>query len=74
MTDDRECCTLPSDPHGEPMADYFHYREKAAQGLRMARDNTDPELTKNLPTFAAECNAIADAIDGRALEEDRAGK
>jgi hypothetical protein len=56
------------------MADSFHYREKAAQALRMARDNTDPELIKNLHTFAAECNAIADAIDGRALEEDRADR
>jgi hypothetical protein len=46
--------------------------EKAAQALRMARDNTDPELIKNLRAFAAECNAIADVIDGRALEEDLA--
>jgi hypothetical protein len=54
------------------MADSFYYREKAAQALRMARDNTDPELIKNLRAFAAECNAIADVIDGRALEEDLA--
>lgn len=46
------------------------YREKAAQALRIARDNTDPELIKNLQAFAAEYNAIADRIDGKALGED----
>jgi hypothetical protein len=52
------------------MADSFHYREKAAQALRIARDNTDPELIKDLLAFAAEYNAIADAIDGEAPGED----
>jgi hypothetical protein len=52
------------------MADSSHYREKAAQALRIARDNTDPELIKSLRAFAAEYNAIAHAIDGEALCED----
>jgi hypothetical protein len=67
---DGECCTLLADPRGKPMADSSHYREKAAQALRVARDSTDPELIKSLRAFAAEYNAIADAIDGEALCED----
>jgi hypothetical protein len=52
------------------MADSTHYRQKAAQALRIARDSTDPELIKNLHAFAAECHAMADAIEGKALAED----
>jgi hypothetical protein len=63
-------CSPPGSKSGEPMADSSHYREKAAQALRIARDNTDPELIKNLQAFAAEYNAIADRIDGKALGED----
>jgi hypothetical protein len=36
----------------------------------MSRCSTDPELAKSLQTFAAEYNAIADAIDARAFGED----
>ena len=38
--------------------------------MRIAQDNTDPELIRNLTAFAAEYNAIADRIDGKVLGED----
>jgi hypothetical protein len=52
------------------MSDSTYYRERAEQALRMARGHIDPELIKSLKTFAAEYNAIADAIDARAFGED----
>jgi hypothetical protein len=56
------------------MADSSRYREKAAQALRIARDNIDPELIKNLLAFAAEYNATADSIDGKAFRERPRGR
>jgi hypothetical protein len=47
-----------------------HYRLKAEQALRIARDSTDLWLIETLHAYAAECNAKADAIDGIALGED----
>jgi hypothetical protein len=51
------------------MADSSYYRERAEQALRIAR-STDPELIKRLEAFAADYNAKADAIDGKALGKD----
>jgi hypothetical protein len=61
---------LSPDPNGEPMADSSYYRERAEQALRLARENADPELIKSLEAFAAEYNAVADAIDAKALGQD----
>jgi hypothetical protein len=52
------------------MADTSSYRDKAAQALRIARDNTDPHLIRTLQAYAAECTAKADEIDGKAFGED----
>jgi hypothetical protein len=52
------------------MVDSSYCGEKAAQALRLARENTDPYLIKTLRAYAAECNAKADAIDGEVLGED----
>jgi hypothetical protein len=52
------------------MADSSYHRERAEQALRIVQDSTDPELVKSLKAFAAEYNAIADAIDAKALGED----
>jgi hypothetical protein len=52
------------------MANSSYYRERAELALRISRDNTDPELVKSLKAFAVEYNAIADAIDAKALGED----
>jgi hypothetical protein len=51
------------------MADSSYYREKAAKALRLARGNTDPHLIKTLRVYAAECDAKADAIDGKVSGE-----
>jgi hypothetical protein len=53
-----------------PMADSSYYREKAAQALRLARENTDTHLIRTLRAYAAECNAKGDVIDGDVLGED----
>jgi hypothetical protein len=54
---------LPPEPSGEPVADSYFYRLKAEQALRIARDNTDPELIEGLREFARENLAKANAID-----------
>jgi hypothetical protein len=52
------------------MTDASCQRDSAEQALRIARDNIDPHLIKSLRVFAAEYNAMADAIDSEALGED----
>ena len=52
------------------MADASYFRDKAAQALRLARQNTDPMLIKSLTELAHEYSAQAEKIDGKALGED----
>jgi hypothetical protein len=52
------------------MADASHFRDKAEQCLRLARDSTDPSLVKNLTELALEYSARAAAIEALALGED----
>jgi len=51
------------------MADSSYFRDKAEQAVRLASQNTDPALVKNLREMAREYLAQADAIDGVALVE-----
>jgi hypothetical protein len=55
------------------MADASHYRLKAEQALRIARESTDLWLIETLNAYAAECNAKADAVEAGALREDSDG-
>jgi hypothetical protein len=52
------------------MTDSSHFRDKAEQALRLARQNTDPMLIKNLQELAREYMARANETDGMALGED----
>jgi hypothetical protein len=52
------------------MSNSDHWREKAEQAVRIARDNTDQHMIKTLQAYAAECNATADAIDAKVVGED----
>jgi hypothetical protein len=53
------------------MADASHFRDKAEQALRLARDTTDPMLQNSLAELALEYRARAAAIDGLSLGQDR---
>jgi hypothetical protein len=68
MTESAACSRL--DPKVVTYGRFLPLSRKSGIALRIARDNTDPELIKNLHAFAAEYNAIADRIDGKALGED----
>jgi hypothetical protein len=52
------------------MADSSYLRDKAEQALRLARQNTDPQLIRSLTDLAQELLAQAHALDGVALGED----
>jgi hypothetical protein len=52
------------------MTGSFHFRDKAEQALRLARQNTDPMLVKSLEALAREYMARANEVDGTVLGED----
>jgi hypothetical protein len=53
------------------MADASYFRDKAAQALRLARQNTDPMLIKSLTELAHEYLAQAEKIDGKRSAKTR---
>jgi hypothetical protein len=52
------------------MANSSYFRDKAEQALRLARQNTDPMLIKNLTDLAQEYLARAEAFGGAVLGKD----
>jgi hypothetical protein len=52
------------------MADSSYFRDKAEQALRLARQNTDQTLVKNLIEMAEEYLSRAEAVEGKVLGKD----